>query len=274
MKVVGMAGDAGGRPAGQRRYRSPFAVVIWWLWALFALANLIDLAVQGRDHFSLETAVGLVLITGVVYAVALRPRITADDDGLTIVNPIREHRIGWPAVTAVDATELVRVRCSWPVAGEVTRERAFYAWAVHSSRRRQAATRMRAERRRSGGIFGSAGSGSGGSGSGDGLGGAGRWPAGSPGWRSGPSGAGQFPAGSPGWRSRDAAPAGDAPPGAPGGVPVMDAEQVATALAERAEQARSAAGSASPVPPVSRWHWPSIAAIVVPALAVILVIHF
>jgi hypothetical protein len=271
MKVVGMPGDAGSRPqpsGGQQRYRSPFAVVIWWLWALFALANLIDLAVQGRDHFSLETAVGLVLITGAVYAVALRPRITADDDGLTIVNPIREHRIGWPAVTAVDATELVRVRCSWQVADEVTRERAFYAWAVHSSRRRQAATRMRAERRRSGGIFGSAGSGSGG-----GLGGAGRWPAGSPGWRSGPSGAGQFPAGSPGWRSGDAAPAGDAPAGAPARVPVMDAEHVATALAERAEQARSAAGAASAVPPVSRWHWPSIAAIVIPALAVILVIH-
>jgi hypothetical protein len=273
MKVVGMAGDAGDRPpehSGRQRYRSPFAVVIWWLWALFALANLIDLAVQGRDRFSLETAVGLVLITGGVYAAALRPRIIADHDGLTIANPLREHRIGWAAVTAVDATELVRVRCAWPAAGEVIRERAIYSWAVHSSRRKEAATRMRAARRRTGGIFGGAGSGRrAGSGDGEGFGGASRWPAGSPGWRSGPSGAGQFPPGSPGWRSGTATPAGDAP----AAVPVMDAEHVATALTERAERAHAEAGASGAVPPVSRWHWPSIAAIVVPALALILVIH-
>jgi hypothetical protein len=261
---------------------------MWWLWALFALANLIDLAVQGRDHFSLETAAGLLLITGAMYIAALRPRISADDDGLTIVNPLREHRVGWAAVAAVDATELVRFRCAWQVAGEVTRERVIYAWAVHSAHRRQAATRMRAARRRGGGFFGGAGSGSGagfGSGAGSGsrggsgssggggfFGGATRWPAGSPGWRSGPSGAGQFPAGSPGWRSGIAAQAGDTPAGAAAGVPAMDAEHVATALAERAEQARSAVTAASAVPPASRWHWPSVAAIMAPALALILVI--
>jgi hypothetical protein len=203
-----------------------------------------------------------------VYAAALRPRITTDDDGLTVVNPLREHRIGWAAVAAVDATELVRVRCAWLVADEVIRERTIYAWAVHSSRRKQAATRMRAERRRAGGIFGGAGSGSG-AGSGGGFGGASRWPAGSPGWRSGPSGAGQFPAGSPGWRSGTATPAGDTP----AREAVVDAEHVATALAERAERARAEAGASSALPPASRWHWPSIAAIAVPALALILVIR-
>ena len=267
-----MAGDTGDHPAGhsggRQRYRSPFAVVVWWLWALFALANLIDLAVQGRDHFSLETAAGLLLITGAVYVAALRPRITADDDGLTIVNPFREHQASWAGVTAVDATELVRVRCAWPVTGEVTRERVIYAWAVHSSRRKQAATRVRAERRRSGGFA-----------SGGGFGGGGRFPAGSPGWRSGPSGADRFPAGSPGLRSGMAAAAGDAPAGSRAGVPAMDAESVAAALAERAEQARPAAGAgagadagASAVPPASRWHWPSLAAVAAPALALILIV--
>jgi hypothetical protein len=221
---------------------------------LFALANLIDLAVQGRDRFSLETAAGLLLITGTVYIAALRPRIAVDDDGLTIVNPVREHRIGWAAVAAVDATELVRVRCAWQ-AGEVTRERVIYAWAVHSSRRKQAAMRMRGERG-IGRVFGSAGLGSAGLGSGAGFG----------------SGAGRWPAGSPGWRSGVAAPAGDAPAGPPGGVQVPDAEHVATALAERGEQVRSAAAAAGAVPPVSRWHWPSVAAVLAPALALMLVI--
>src|SRR5205814_3206430 len=119
-------------------------------------------------------------------------------------------------------------------------------------------------------IFGTASPGSGaGSGSGGDAGGASRWPAGSPGWRSGPSGAGQFPPGSPGWRSGTDTPAGDGP----GAVAVMDAEHVATALTERAERAQAEAGASSALPPVSRWHWPSIAAIVVPALALILVIR-
>lgn len=66
-------------------FRSPFAVVAWWVWAAFAVANLIDLPVQGRDRQSLVTALGLLLITGVAYTVALRPRITAADDGLRVL---------------------------------------------------------------------------------------------------------------------------------------------------------------------------------------------
>src|SRR5260370_14293311 len=179
--------------ARPQRYRSPFAVAVWWLWALFALANLSDLAVQGREHLSLVVAVSLVLVTGVVFIAALRPRIVADDDGPTIANPLRVHRIDWRAITAVDATELVRVRCAWQPAGDRDSERVIYAWAVHSSRRKQAATRMRADRRHGGGFFG--GTGLGGAG---GPGGARRFPAGSPGWRSGSC---PFPARSPGLRS-------------------------------------------------------------------------
>ena len=41
--------DAPARPRPQT-FRSPFAVAIWWLWVLFAVGNLIDLAVQGHDH--------------------------------------------------------------------------------------------------------------------------------------------------------------------------------------------------------------------------------
>jgi hypothetical protein len=120
------------------------------VWLLFALLNLIDLAVQGRDHFSVVAAFILVLVTGVVYTTAQRPRIIADDDGLTIVNPLRQHRIGWAAVTAVEATDLVRVRCEWPSGdgqgGVGRRNRVIYSWAVGSSRRRQATAQIRASR--------------------------------------------------------------------------------------------------------------------------------
>jgi Bacterial PH domain len=138
--------DAPARPRPQK-FRSPFAVAIWWLWALFALGNLIDLAVQGRNHGSVDTAFAVLLITGVVYTAALRPRLVADSGGLTLVNPLRDHRVGWAAVAGIDAAELIRVRCKWPLDDGGTGSRAIYSWAVHSSRRKQAAARMRERRR-------------------------------------------------------------------------------------------------------------------------------
>ena len=103
---------------------------------LFAVGNLIDLAVQGRDHLSAVAACTLLVVTGIVYATAQRPRIIADDEGLTIVTPLRAHQVGWPAVVGFDSTELLRVRCLWTARdGAQSDMRAFYAWAAHSMRR-------------------------------------------------------------------------------------------------------------------------------------------
>ncbi|HEX9039799.1 MAG TPA: hypothetical protein VF838_02105 [Trebonia sp.] len=62
-------------------FRSPAALAIWWLWVLFAVGNLVDLAVQGRDHLSLVAAFILLFVTGVVYVTARRPRVIIDADG-------------------------------------------------------------------------------------------------------------------------------------------------------------------------------------------------
>ena len=75
------AGAAGQALARRQTFRSPFSVVIWWVWALFAAGNLIDLAVQGRDHLSVVAAFILLFITGVIYPTVQRPRIVADDEG-------------------------------------------------------------------------------------------------------------------------------------------------------------------------------------------------
>jgi Bacterial PH domain len=218
-------------------YRSPFAVLIWWLWVLFAVGNLIDLAVQGRDRFSVVAAFILVLVTSVVYTAALRPRIIADDDGLSIVNPLRDHRIGWSAVAAVEATDLIRVRCEWPLGGREDkasdagqdaagmRKRTIYSWAVHSSRRKQyvADLRMQRSRARPRGIA-------------DGS-----------------------PFATPAAR--------DAPPSAVG-----DVGPVVAALGARAKQAHEAGQDQQARPPVSTWYWPALAAIVIPALALVVAV--
>ncbi len=127
---------------GPQVFRSPTAVIVWWVWLLFAGANLIDLAVQGREHLSLVAAGILVLVTGIAYVTAQRPRVIADSAGITIVNPLRDHHIGWAGVTQVDLVDLLRVH---------TRQgpddtKVIYSWAVHYSRRRKAAAEVKARR--------------------------------------------------------------------------------------------------------------------------------
>lgn len=118
-------------------FRSPTALVAWIVWLLFAVANWIDLAVQGRDHGSAVAAAILLLVTGFGYVTAQRPRVISDDAGVTIRNPLREHRVGWAAVTKVDLADLLRVHCE---------QRVISAWAVHYSRRRKLAAEARARR--------------------------------------------------------------------------------------------------------------------------------
>jgi hypothetical protein len=220
---------------GRQVFRSVGAVVVWWIWLLFAVGNLIDLAVQGRDHLSLVAAFILLFVTGIVYITALRPRIIADDEGLTIANPVRDHRVGWAAVAGADPTDLLRIRCEWQ-AGTGTARRAIYSWAVHSSRRRQVAAEMRARRQsRQGSRGGFAGAG--------GMGGMGGFGL-AAGFGSEPS---------------------------PEGDPLrVDANKVVATLTERAQQARLDAPGTQAVAPVSHWDLVAVAAVVIPGLALLI----
>jgi Bacterial PH domain len=129
--------------AGQvKTYRSATALLVWVVWLLFAVGNWIDLAVQGRDHTSAIAAAILLLVTGIAYDTAQRPRIIADEDGVTVRNPLRDHQVGWASVTKVDLTDLLRVHCAAP--GE--RPKIINSWAIHYSRRRQFAAEARSRR--------------------------------------------------------------------------------------------------------------------------------
>jgi hypothetical protein len=202
-------------------FRSPTLVVIWWVWVLFAVANLIDLAVQGHDHASLEAAFVLLFVTGAAYVTALRPRIIANADGLTVMNPLRDHRVGWPAVVGVDTTDLVRVRCEWPAGPDGgTGRKSIHAWVAGSSRRRQMVAEMRTQRRT---------------------------------------------------RSRLLASSYAASTGTARREP-ESAEKIVSALSQRAEEERQAAPDAVAARPVSRWRWQALAAVLIPALALVIVV--
>ncbi len=227
-----MSNEKGSNEAGREVFRSPAAVVIWWLWVLFAVGNLIDLAVQGRDHLALVAAFILLFITGVVYVTACRPRVIIDAHGVTVVNPLADYQVGWAAVASADATELLRLRCEWPD-GDRTGRRAIYAWAVHSSRRRQVSAEMRAQRqsRRAARGFG-------------------------PGGLAGSASAGGF-----------GAPSGPPPEPVPLGV---DAGRVVAAITARTEQARLGAPGALATAPATTWNWPAVAAVAIPGLALLI----
>ena len=235
-------------PSSRQVFRSPGAIVVWWVWLLFAVANLIDLAVQGHDHLSLVAAFILLFATGIVYVTAHRPRIVVDADALTIANPVRDHRVGWEAVAGADPTDLLRVRCEWPD-GDGTRQRVIYSWAVHSSRRRQIAAELRTQRQARRGARG-------------GPGGAGIFGAGAGGYGGGFGGILGM-GGSFGGSSADPAPEGD---------PLrLDPDKIVATITERAEQARLDAPEECAAAPVSTWDWVAVAAVVVPGLALLIV---
>ncbi len=131
-----LSADAGARswpPQNKRTFRLPAPVVIWWVWVVFAVANLIDLAFTGRDWYSVLVIAVLAVITGLMYAVALRPRVITDDQGITVLNPLRDHRVPWGAVSSVTVGESVQVRCArGPGSG---REKVVHSWALYAPRR-------------------------------------------------------------------------------------------------------------------------------------------
>jgi len=137
----GGAAAAGGGPAApgtSKVFRLPGPVALWWAWVVFAVVNLADLAIQGHDRASAQIAIGLLAITGVVYACALRPRVITDADGIALLNPIRDCRVPWGLVSDIYLGESVQVHCSPGAAAKV---QVLHSWALYAPRR----SRLRAE---------------------------------------------------------------------------------------------------------------------------------
>jgi len=230
-------GDVHVGQAEVHTFRSPTALVVWVVWLLFAVGNWIDIAVQGRDHLSVVAAAILLLVTGLVYVCAQRPRLIADRDGVTVRNPLRDHRVGWAAISEVDLVDLLRVHCDWGPPGNRSGSdpdskkyrKVISCWAVHYSRRRKFSAEAKARR------------------------------AANP--RRAPLSL-SFP--SYGSRGLSAS--------SQGAAPEAEAERIARLLREHATAARATpAASTSAEPPRSTWNRIALAAILVPALILLVV---
>jgi hypothetical protein len=188
--------------------------------------------------------------------------VIAEQAGLTIVNPFRDHHVPWAAIQAVDTGDWVRVHylpgstaASRPGSTVASRpassaaSRAISCWALYISAR---------TKRRSGRFPGGAGPA------------AKRWPGGLPNPRlpgsSDPAGA----AGRPGARSGSRL-----PEEAKYLASLPAAQAIAVSLDTRAGRERTRAARSDPGglphPVTARWAWAPVAAVVLPALALLIV---
>ena len=114
-------------------------VALWWTWLAFVALNVADFALQGLPSTRFAAVLGamLLLVTGIVYTLALRPRVLASDDGITVVNPFRAHVVPWLLVTAVDTGEWVRVHYVPPDSASPSSAagRTVSCWALYVSAR-------------------------------------------------------------------------------------------------------------------------------------------
>src|ERR1700753_133895 len=140
--MTSAAPGGSGTPAEARGEREMFRrnapVVIFYIGLVFAAFNVVDLALQAKPRFALEVSLVVLIITGVAYACGLRPRVIADDRGLTVINPIREGHLPWSSLRAVTVRDWVRFTCAG-------RSRPVESWALFATARVKRNSRERAK---------------------------------------------------------------------------------------------------------------------------------
>jgi Bacterial PH domain len=138
-------------PASENRevLRLAAPVALWWIWLAFVAANVVDFAVQGLSsaRFGAVVSAILLFVTGLAYTLALRPRVITDSTGLTVVNPFRTHHLPWRVIESVDTGEWVRVRYAAPDGADT---KTLHCWALYVSARAKRKIARGADRPRRG----------------------------------------------------------------------------------------------------------------------------
>ncbi|MCW2932958.1 MAG: hypothetical protein JWM19_3920 [Actinomycetia bacterium] len=124
-------------------------VILWWVWVVFVAACVVDFLVQGvtSARFGAVVSAILLLVTGLMYTLALRPCVVIGERELTVRNPFRSHHIPWPLIHAVDTGEWVRVHYGpggpqdaadpdrAPASVSSAGDKTAYCWALYVSAR-------------------------------------------------------------------------------------------------------------------------------------------
>jgi hypothetical protein len=127
-------------PDGRTVFRLMPPLVLWWAWLVFGVVNVADLVFQSRDWFSVEVTAGILVVTGAMYACALRPRVISDAVGLVIQNPFRDYLVPWSAVAGIFVGDSVEIQCRRSAPES---DKTVYSWALYSPRRARARAELR-----------------------------------------------------------------------------------------------------------------------------------
>ncbi|HEY8482428.1 MAG TPA: PH domain-containing protein [Spirillospora sp.] len=127
--------------------RSTGGRVAAYAWLVFAVLNIADLVfgITGEATYSpVALTVGALLLLGcgIAYTVGLRPAIVADEEAVLIRNPLRDVRVPWAGVRAIQGTNAVKVRFTGPDGTELETR----AWVHQTSPRAQAKAEARARK--------------------------------------------------------------------------------------------------------------------------------
>jgi Bacterial PH domain len=233
------AGRPGSFAADREVFRLAPPVVLWWVWVAFVLVNIADFAIQGAPgssaRFVSMVAGILATVTGLAYALALRPRVIANHAGLIIENPFHDHRVPWGAIQTVDTGDWVRVHYApepdAPGIQSSAASQSISCWALYVSAR----TKRKADRP----------------------------PRPRSGWLLRPA--------LPGGLGEETGYAGSSrlPEEVKYLASLPPVKAIAARLDSRAAKERARAERTGPV--TARWAWPPIAAVLVPALALLII---
>ena len=127
---------------GKILYRRLTPILLWWAWLAFVVFCLADIVIPAHSYLSLEVVGGLVTVTALVYACAVRPRVIADDESVVVHNPFRDYHLHWGAVRGVFLGDSVEFSCARPAP---KKDKTIYCWALYTARR----SRMRSQMQRS-----------------------------------------------------------------------------------------------------------------------------
>src|ERR1700710_445935 len=102
-------------------FRSKTALVVGWIWMVFAAYNAVDLTVRYSGSASLVAAVVLAVLTMLVFISCLRPAIIMTEEGVLVRNPLRNVFVPWTGVDEITVSHVItitsgddRVRCWTP----------------------------------------------------------------------------------------------------------------------------------------------------------------
>lgn len=129
-------------PDGKILYRRLTPIALAWAWLAFVVFCLADVVIPAHSYLSLEVVAGLLTVSALVYACALRPRVMADDESVLVHNPFRDHHLRWGAVRGVFLGDSVEFSCARPAP---MKDKTVYCWALYTARR----SRMRSQMQRS-----------------------------------------------------------------------------------------------------------------------------